>query len=206
MEETTVNKGEATRVRIVEAAYRLFLEQGYHGTSMRQIGDRAEITMGGIYNHFASKEAIWEEVLMAKHPYHEILPLLETAEGSTVDEFVRDAASRLVRELGRRTDVLNLMFIELVEFNGIHIPRLYEAILPHLLRLSEVFSHKRGHLRTLSLPVLARSFSGFFFSYYVTGLLMPPAARRAMGRDALEDFVDIYLYGILAGPTEHTHD
>ncbi len=75
MTETTVSKGEATRARIVEAAYQLFMSQGYHATSMRQIVEKAGITMGGIYTHFACKEAIWEAVFMAKHPYHEILTL-----------------------------------------------------------------------------------------------------------------------------------
>jgi len=57
-----LRKGEATQARILDTAHALFMEQGYHGTSMRQIAERARITLGGIYNHFASKEAIWEAV------------------------------------------------------------------------------------------------------------------------------------------------
>ena len=49
----------------------------------------------------------------------------------------------------------------------------------------------------LPLPILARSFAGLFFSYYITERLMPPKVRPLMGDDALDTFVDIYLYGIL---------
>ncbi len=37
----TIKKGEATRLAIEDAAIQLFLEQGYHATSMRQIAEHA---------------------------------------------------------------------------------------------------------------------------------------------------------------------
>jgi AcrR family transcriptional regulator len=65
----TVKKGEATRLTIENAAIQLFLEQGYHATSMRQIARGAGVALGGIYNHFSSKEQIFDQVLIEKHPY-----------------------------------------------------------------------------------------------------------------------------------------
>lgn len=206
MDMIGIKKGEATRTRIVEVAYQLFLEQGYHGTSMRQIVDRAAITMGGVYNHFTGKEAIWEAVFLAKHPYREILPVLQMAEGDTIAAFVQNAAGRLVSELGRRDDLLNLMFIELVEFNGKHVPELFHAILPEVAQLAQVFSEKQGPLRPIPLPILARSFAGLFFSYYITEILLPKDVRMLMGSDALHGFVNIFLYGILAESREGADD
>jgi AcrR family transcriptional regulator len=202
MSEGTITKGEATHARIVEAAYRLFIEQGFHATSMRQVAGQAGVTVGGIYAHFASKEAIWEAVLMDRHPYHEIVALLQQAGGDTVSEFLKQAAGLMVAGLGKRADVLNLLFIELVEFNGKHLSQVYNLILPDLARLGQVFSQKRGRLRPVPLPILARSFAGLFFSYYITEIIMPDEARALMGSRALETFVDIYLHGILAEPPE----
>jgi AcrR family transcriptional regulator len=162
MQESTLRKGEATRLRIIDVAHQLFLEQGYHATSMRQIVDAAGITMGGVYNHFANKEAIWEAVFTAKHPYHEILPVLETVEGASVADFIHNAAFQSISELGKRKDLLNLMFIELVEFDGKHIEELYRLILPDLRSLAQVLAQKQGKLRPVPLPILARSFAGFF--------------------------------------------
>jgi AcrR family transcriptional regulator len=194
----SLSKGEASRQRIVDAAYRLFLDQGYHGTSMRQIAERADMTMGGIYNHFDGKESIWEAVFLARHPYHTILPLILAAGGGSVAEFIRAAAGDVVAELERHNDLLNLMFIELVEFSGAHLPTMYQTILPHLLPLAERFNQLQGRLRGIPLPILARSFAGLFFSYYITERLMPAEVRPLMGESALDAFVDIYLYGILA--------
>lgn len=197
MATTTLRKGENTRARIVDAAYALFLEQGYHGTSMRRIADAAGITMGGIYNHFAGKEAIWEEVLTTKHPAREILPLLENAQGETVAAFVRSAAKRMLDGLGHRPDVLKLMFIEIVEFNGRHVTTLFQSTLPHLVSLGRTFAGKQGDVRLLPAPLLARSFIGLFFSYYVTGLFLPPDPQQHADDAAFDAFVDIYLHGIL---------
>jgi AcrR family transcriptional regulator len=202
MNEITVSKGEATRARIVQAAYQLFMAQGFHATTMRQIVEKAGITMGGIYTHFASKEAIWEAVFMAKHPYHEILGLLTQAGGDTVGDFLKQAATLLISGLGQRQDVLNLLFIELVEFNGKHLSQVYSEALPELTRLGQIFVQKRGKLRPVPLPILVRSFAGLFFSYYITEQVLPEEARALMGEHALENFVDIYLHGILAGPEE----
>ncbi len=197
MTETTVSKGEATRARIVEAAYQLFMSQGYHATSMRQIVEKAGITMGGIYTHFACKEAIWEAVFMAKHPYHEILTLLTQAGGETIGDYLHQTAALLVSGLGQRPDLLNLFFIELVEFNGKHLSIVYTQALPEVVRLGQIFAQKRGRLRPVPMPILVRSFAGLFFSYYITEQIMPEEARAFMGDHALETFVDIYLHGIL---------
>ena len=41
-------KGEISREKIIAAAYRLFLKQGYHATTMRQVVHEAGLTMGGL--------------------------------------------------------------------------------------------------------------------------------------------------------------
>ncbi|MGC8856852.1 MAG: TetR/AcrR family transcriptional regulator, partial [Anaerolineae bacterium] len=69
-------KGEITRQTIEDAALTLFLEQGYHATSMRQIAERAGLALGGIYNHFSSKEEIFEAIIVDRHPYKRVLPAL----------------------------------------------------------------------------------------------------------------------------------
>lgn len=52
-----------TREIVLEAAEELFLEQGFHGTSVAQIGANAGRTPGSIYGNFASKEALCLAVL-----------------------------------------------------------------------------------------------------------------------------------------------
>jgi len=67
-------KGERTALRILDVAEELFAEQGYDGTSLRQIAERAGIRQPGLYNHFAGKQALYEAVLFrALNPMAEAL-------------------------------------------------------------------------------------------------------------------------------------
>jgi AcrR family transcriptional regulator len=54
-----------TRAAIVEAARRLFHEQGYEETSIVQIAEAADTGVGTLYGYFPSKEGILGEVLIA---------------------------------------------------------------------------------------------------------------------------------------------
>jgi len=79
---TPFNKSERTRRTILEAAYSLILDQGYHATSMRQIAKKSRLALGGIYNHFGSKEEIFSAIIAEKHPLNTIVPLLASIEGT----------------------------------------------------------------------------------------------------------------------------
>lgn len=195
--ETPLPKGERTRQAILEAAYGLFIEQGYHATSMRQIADGAGLALGGIYNHFAGKEEIFQAVIADRHPFMQIMPLLMVAPNDTLEEFVRNAARSMVDELGHQPDFIKLMFIELVEFNGQHMPALIEAIFPLVLPLIARFRDSGGCMRDIPFPLLARVFMGMFFSFYMTELLLGDYAPLEMRENALDGFVDVFLHGVL---------
>jgi AcrR family transcriptional regulator len=198
MEEELLTKGERTHHVIIESAYALFLEQGYAATSMRQIAERTGLALGGIYNHFPSKEAIFSDLIIAKHPFHEILPLLQSAPGDTVEEFVRNAATSMVGELGRRPDFVKFLFIELVEFNGRDVPRMFQIIFPQIAPLIQRFQTRQGELREIPPYVLFRAFLGLFFSFYITEFLLAGTPAAAMQENALNHFVDIFLHGVIA--------
>jgi AcrR family transcriptional regulator len=69
--------GAGTRERILDVALDLFTDQGFDGTSMREIAERLDISKPSIYYHFASKE----DILLALH--------------MRMHEFGKDALARL---------------------------------------------------------------------------------------------------------------
>lgn len=197
MTQNSLSQGEQTKLLIAESAYILFLEQGYHGTSMRQIAGASGIALGGIYNHFESKEQIFTEVLIAHHPYLDVFPALQAAQGESVEEFVRDAANRLISNLDQRLDFLKLLFIELVEFNGLHLPQIFELFYPAVIEFAGRFTQDQPDLRDIPDPVLVRAFIGMFFSYFMTEILFGQFLPTELSENALDYFIDIYLNGIL---------
>lgn len=72
-------QSDATRGALVSAARSLFTERGYAATSTNEIADRAGVTRGALYHHFAAKDdlcrAVFEqlEAEVAEHVAREAL-------------------------------------------------------------------------------------------------------------------------------------
>ncbi|WP_404405451.1 TetR/AcrR family transcriptional regulator [Pelagibacterium halotolerans] len=65
-----------TRSRILHTAFGLFLAHGYDGTGMAQLLSACGVSKGAFYHHFASKEALYREVVadFFLKPFVEIAP------------------------------------------------------------------------------------------------------------------------------------
>ena len=194
-------RGEQTRTAILQAAHDLFVRQGYHGTSMRQIAQQAHIALGGLYNHFSSKADVFEAVFLTYHPYHEVLPQVMAARGENLDELVHDAIRLMVQAVEGRPDFMNLMFIELVEFKSAHAQQLFTTLFPMGIQIFQrLMQTYPEQLRSIPLSIVVRSFLGLFFGYYLTDFVLAPDAPAEFRENAIQHFVDIYLHGILATP------
>lgn len=61
---TTVRLPAAERRRqLLDVALHAFADQGYHGTSMNDVADAAGVTKPVLYQHFASKKALYRELV-----------------------------------------------------------------------------------------------------------------------------------------------
>src|SRR5438552_17602700 len=77
-----------TRTRILEAARRLFYEQGYYATGIATILREADVNSGSLYHFFPSKEALLMGVL---ERYVELLrpAVMDPAEAAAPDPIER---------------------------------------------------------------------------------------------------------------------
>ena len=191
-------KGETTRISIEDAAIELFIENGYHATSMRQIAEHAGLALGGIYNHFTSKEELFEGIIVDKHPYKKILPLILDAQGDTAEDFLKSAMKIVVAELSREPYYLKLMMIEFVEFNGGHGAVMLKEITPRVLPVFEKLIKVRKDLRVTNPAMLMRSFLGMVLSYFITEMVISNSIiSNLMPKNSMDVYVDIFLHGIL---------
>jgi len=60
---TTRRPPTSRRDEVLATAAELFVERGYHGTSIRDIADAAGVRPASLYSHFASKEQILVELV-----------------------------------------------------------------------------------------------------------------------------------------------
>jgi len=62
---------------VLSAALEVFVETGYHGASIREVADRAGLSVAGIYHHHPSKQALL--VALMETGMHELLARSEAA-------------------------------------------------------------------------------------------------------------------------------
>ncbi|MEO3812638.1 helix-turn-helix domain-containing protein [Sphaerisporangium sp. B11E5] len=93
MRETT-----DTRTRIQEIALRLFTEQGYEATSLREIAEALGVTKAALYYHFKTKDDIIASLSEERHAMIERLVKWAQDQPRTIEtrrEFVRRYADEL---------------------------------------------------------------------------------------------------------------
>jgi AcrR family transcriptional regulator len=202
-ETTTLTKGALTRIAILDAAERLILSQGYHGTSMRQIANETGIAVGGIYNHFAGKEAIFAALLERHQPYSDIANGLAAVSGENVTELVEGAARVVIDELMEDPVFIRLSFIDLQEFDGDTLFRVATQMIQGMLTFVDRLVEAGWVRQDIPLPVLVRSFAGLIGFFVLSEIVAfgGDSPRFVVPFDGEIDWIggmtEIYLNGVL---------
>lgn len=193
--------GSPTEGALLEAGEFLFQRQGYHGTSMRQLARYAGVTPAAIYNHFSSKEDLFIAVLRARLPHRALAEALSQAQGGSPADLLRDGIARMHAALEGRLEKLRLGFVELLEFEGRHLPEVLPEMVHPALGFVERLREMDPRLRAWP-PVLAlRLIAGGFFSFAISGAYLPAALQEGPGEfDRLAAFLAAGLFG--AAPPE----
>lgn len=93
---------EQTQERIVEASVRLFIEKGYEQTTIQDILDALNLSKGGLYHHFKSKEEILEAVKQKRAEYaadmlHDLIQNIEAKDA-------KEKLKKILCKLGTSTE------------------------------------------------------------------------------------------------------
>jgi len=197
-------KSEASTARTLEAALELFSSQGFGATSMRQIADAAELSVGNVYHHFDSKEAIyerlleqyWENVLDPEMPLNRIFAEAEFPEDL---EEMASAIEAVVE--GNRRYIL-LIYVDVIEFRGEHIRSFYEGMAD---RFNEAYADRlrqrqeAGELGEAADPLVAvMTATRWFFYFFTVEKCFGVPMHFGMGADeAVREFSRLLRYGLL---------
>jgi AcrR family transcriptional regulator len=96
-----------TRQRILDVSAVLFVEQGYDGTSLREIAEALGVTKAALYYHFASKDQILRALL---EPADELITgLLERLEAAGDRRAWGEALEWVVSEVFTNRDLFRLI-------------------------------------------------------------------------------------------------
>ncbi len=190
------SKEKNSRQRILEAACALFINNGYHGTSTRDITNQIGLSPSTLYSHFKTKEEIFVAVLETYHPWLIIPSAVENAQGKNIDEIVRSAADGMLKEWDKQPDLIRLHLIESVEFRGKHLPNLFDATFTKMTSAVENLIANNPDLHTINVDILTRALLGLFFAYLMTDRYSEVQFRTGLGGSVFDYFTDVYLKGI----------
>jgi AcrR family transcriptional regulator len=190
---------DETRQRILEAAARVFAEQGYARATTRSLAAAAGVNEVTLFRHFGSKQNLfaavteqfaWPGVAMA------LEGLLITGD---YHQDLLSAGKKLLRLLLERKDLLRLMLCE-----AAHFPEVQAVMVenPRLIRrgLADYFQQQmeRGQVRPLRPQVMAQAFAGMLFSYAVVwGILEDSIDGELSTEELVGHFVDIFVHGTI---------
>ena len=187
-----------TRAEIVAVSHRLFLLQGFHGTTMRQIAKHAGVALGSLYNHFIDKDDLFSAVFEAFNPYPTLLLALDNSRADTPAELVRTAAKRMVNILSARPDLVKLVFIDAVEFQGDHLRKAYPSVAPGMQAFVQRVRREPGTVQPFSDDALLRAFFGLFYTFTMNEMLLGAPSDAEAQAAVLQELIEIYLNGVLA--------
>jgi AcrR family transcriptional regulator len=114
--------GEA-RAQLLTAARELFVQQGYAGTSTRQIADTAQVAEVLIFRHFANKKGLFEAAII--EPFSKIFDewiagATDRAGSETTPELVGDYIAELYPLILANRDLVLALVAALAHESEIH--------------------------------------------------------------------------------------
>lgn len=190
---------------IEDAARELFIKQGFHATSMRDISKHAEVSLGNLYNYYATKEAIFESII---NQYQEVVDEKLRVIFTEIDEPLEPANLRKLGEMlgelvNQNSDYWLLMYIDVLEFQNRHFRRKFEGLTE---KFRGVFLEKfkeaenRGDLRTgVDGAVVFTAAYMQFFNYFLVEKLFGGNAHLGISDEqALNCLTKIFAYGVLS--------
>jgi len=202
LSESVIQEKKGT---IEDAARELFIKQGFHATSMRDISHRAEVSLGNLYNYYATKEAIFESIINGylteideklRVIFEQIDEPFEPASLRHLGEMVGD----LVNE---HSDFWLLMYIDVLEFQNRHFRKMFEGLTERFRRVfGKKFEEakKRGDLRAGvdGASAFTAAYMQFFNYFLVEKLFGGNGHLGLSDEQSLNALTKIFAYGILS--------
>jgi AcrR family transcriptional regulator len=166
------------RGRILAAATELFAEQGFHGTSTRDLARRAGVSEGLVFRHFPTKDALVRSILDEVGFSQRIEALEQNLETMPPRLALTSIAEHLLTNLCDHPEVFRVVFFGLTETPHL-AGEFYQNYLSRLLALETRIFERAFTGSGASLPaaavdprVVARSFHGSLMFYNLAGAIV----------------------------------
>lgn len=163
---------EQTQERIVDASIKLFLEKGYEQTTIQDILNALNLSKGGLYHHFKSKEEILEVVKQKRAQYaaNMLRDMIENTKAINAKEKMR----KILYQLGTSAQTHSLDTILSSQASNPHfvIGALQNAVNQDALIIAKLIEEgvKDGSLQTTQ-PILCAEIFLLLLNFWASPVL-----------------------------------
>ena len=188
-------KSERSRQHILDSALHLFSHHGYRATSVREIAERAGVSIGNVYHHFGDKETIFRTLLddYAVIADSRRFPFVRAMTSGIFPDNLEELGAAARESVRQFRDYMALVYVDVIEFDGTHIRRFYGDMpqrVASILERSGAADAVRERLRPGVSPVAALLLaSRLFFSYFSLEILFN--VPEPFGKDPAETLREI---------------
>lgn len=112
------SRADATRAKIIKSARKLFVENGFAGTSIGKIAAKAKINHSLIFHHFGNKEGLWKAVKQSfvkeSNNLSSVIPSLSLA----FPEFLRELLLQSMSFYKKNPDIVRMINWQRLEYKN----------------------------------------------------------------------------------------
>jgi AcrR family transcriptional regulator len=198
---TRQERSEQIRTELVEAAYEVFSERGFHGASLEDISLAAGYTTGAVYSRFGGKDALFLAVL-DDHIERRLRVYLEAADAAADFESACRELGRTAVQAGRKEPGWTPLLMEF----WMHAARredLRAAVLERNERQIDVLAERLGAIAAREAITLRRPVAEILRA--VTALARGLGLERQLdGHAELEEIYTEYAWAMTRAFTERS--
>ena len=197
---------ERKKGRIEDAAKQLFIRQGFHATSMRNIAAIAGTSLGNLYNYYPTKEAILGSIISK---YQQVVDdrlrsIFDEIEDPLNPDDLKRFARLVKRMVNEHHEFWLLMYIDVLEFENQHFRKMFENLAQKLRhRFAKPFAELRrsGALHDGVDPAIGFTAAYMqFFNYFIVEKLFGGNLHFGISDEqVITRLTDIYSRGLLRG-------
>ncbi len=196
--------GDERREQIIRVAMRLFGENGFRGTTTKEIANAAGVSEATVFKHFANKDELYAAILDHKSCEHGFdLPFAEIADKlAEKDDFgvFYGLALYILDHHERDFDFLRLMMYSALEGHEL-ARRFYESFSSYVYDFLGEYIRQRqtdGVFRDMEPRIVVRSLIGMVVHHSLNTLLWDKEQKllKISNEDAAREFATILLEGV----------
>ncbi len=185
--------------KILNSARLLFSEKGFAATGLREVADKAGVSLGNIYNHFKNKDELFQQIFdpgKIIDSLNEVFLVLKEDFPFNIDQLIIS----IKKTIDSNQEYFKLIFIDLIEFDGRNTNQMLEFFIVTGKKAfkSQLDDKSRmGKLKKLDYEFFIRFFIVSIISFFASFKTLPAIKNSRYSDTMVADMLsEVILKGI----------